>query len=106
MIRRPPRSTLFPYTTLFRSALTAHSNAELLARQAAEWQPAYVGLVNSGKGEGGKGQGPECLGEAATHPDGRIVVDAVVGAPGLEGTPAAPRAGERGAHAHQGTAAR
>src|SRR5256885_7430879 len=23
MIRRPPRSTLFPYTTLFRSALTA-----------------------------------------------------------------------------------
>src|SRR3712207_9411317 len=27
MIRRPPRSTLFPYTTLFRSALT-----QLLAR--------------------------------------------------------------------------
>src|SRR3712207_8674119 len=24
MIRRPPRSTLFPYTTLFRSALAAH----------------------------------------------------------------------------------
>src|SRR2546430_7408073 len=23
MIRRPPRSTLFPYTTLFRSAMTA-----------------------------------------------------------------------------------
>src|SRR2546427_6947811 len=67
MIRRPPRSTLFPYTTLFRSALTAHSNAELLARQAAEWQPAYVGLVNSGKGEGGRGQGPECLVEAATR---------------------------------------
>src|SRR5258708_14062950 len=26
MIRRPPRSTLFPYTTLFRSS-TAHSSA-------------------------------------------------------------------------------
>src|SRR5258708_12508788 len=25
MIRRPPRSTLFPYTTLFRSVLTAAS---------------------------------------------------------------------------------
>src|SRR5438093_9414405 len=25
MIRRPPRSTLFPYTTLFRSLLSAHS---------------------------------------------------------------------------------
>src|SRR2546430_9635551 len=24
MIRRPPRSTLFPYTTLFRSALRIH----------------------------------------------------------------------------------
>src|SRR3712207_9496167 len=24
MIRRPPRSTLFPYTTLFRSAVQAH----------------------------------------------------------------------------------
>src|SRR2546430_8440175 len=24
MIRRPPRSTLFPYTTLFRSVLLAH----------------------------------------------------------------------------------
>src|SRR2546429_4875655 len=24
MIRRPPRSTLFPYTTLFRSAVVAH----------------------------------------------------------------------------------
>src|SRR3712207_8665078 len=24
MIRRPPRSTLFPYTTLFRSAITAY----------------------------------------------------------------------------------
>src|SRR2546430_8997977 len=33
MIRRPPRSTLFPYTTLFRSELahrTAHSNAVFL----------------------------------------------------------------------------
>src|SRR5215217_9135656 len=24
MIRRPPRSTLFPYTTLFRSAIATH----------------------------------------------------------------------------------
>src|ERR1035437_10896906 len=26
MIRRPPRSTLFPYTTLFRSDLTKHAD--------------------------------------------------------------------------------
>src|SRR3989442_10811915 len=28
MIRRPPRSTLFPYTTLFRSLLSALSDAD------------------------------------------------------------------------------
>src|SRR3712207_9129919 len=27
MIRRPPRSTLFPYTTLFRSVDTAHGHS-------------------------------------------------------------------------------
>src|SRR2546430_17726116 len=35
MIRRPPRSTLFPYTTLFRSILFWH-NAQIL--------PAVVGF--------------------------------------------------------------
>src|SRR3712207_7625331 len=28
MIRRPPRSTLFPYTTLFRSGLATHRELE------------------------------------------------------------------------------
>src|SRR5476649_2303034 len=32
MIRRPPRSTLFPYTTLFRSRLLAPSLAAVTAR--------------------------------------------------------------------------
>src|SRR2546430_15501938 len=31
MIRRPPRSTLFPYTTLFRSGRRAQPRLELLA---------------------------------------------------------------------------
>src|SRR5687768_17685111 len=35
MIRRPPRSTLFPYTTLFRSWCT-HATS----RPAVAWQPA------------------------------------------------------------------
>src|SRR2546429_5359833 len=30
MIRRPPRSTLFPYTTLFRSHRLRHRNARYL----------------------------------------------------------------------------
>src|SRR2546430_4207894 len=28
MIRRPPRSTLFPYTTLFRSGVVSHQDAQ------------------------------------------------------------------------------
>src|SRR2546429_3211032 len=32
MIRRPPRSTLFPYTTLFRSARTRRASAGRAAR--------------------------------------------------------------------------
>src|SRR2546430_8371477 len=31
MIRRPPRSTLFPYTTLFRSARFGRSNLDLVS---------------------------------------------------------------------------
>src|SRR5256885_17272947 len=31
MIRRPPRSTLFPYTTLFRSGLERSPDLELIA---------------------------------------------------------------------------
>src|SRR4051794_41755691 len=36
MIRRPPRSTLFPYTTLFRSVLTDASLAFGVAKLALE----------------------------------------------------------------------
>src|SRR5258707_12052881 len=34
MIRRPPRSTLFPYTTLFRSMRHDHANRPVLRRAA------------------------------------------------------------------------
>src|SRR5690348_17635913 len=33
MIRRPPRSTLFPYTTLFRSQRDGDADGDLLAQQ-------------------------------------------------------------------------
>src|SRR5256885_17241144 len=36
MIRRPPRSTLFPYTTLFRSVLTYDVDFEEITRARAE----------------------------------------------------------------------
>src|SRR3712207_8607692 len=42
MIRRPPRSTLFPYTTLFRSPAAADAHGRLLAR-LREVRPVLVG---------------------------------------------------------------
>src|SRR5438874_2812207 len=35
MLRRPPRSTLFPYTTLFRSISVPGADARVRARRAA-----------------------------------------------------------------------
>src|SRR2546426_2701364 len=83
------------------AALTAHSNADLLERQAAEWKPAYVGLVNGGSREQGAGSGASCLVEAATRADVAIVVNGIVGAAGLEATLAALRAGKRVALANK-----
>src|SRR5688572_31579389 len=54
MIRRPPRSTLFPYTTLFRSAFR---NTALALRVAmfSHWGPAAVAF------EKAAGIGGNCL---------------------------------------------
>jgi 1-deoxy-D-xylulose-5-phosphate reductoisomerase len=89
-------------------ALTAHSNKELLAEQAKEWKPEYVGLVNGGRWEkgdvrDGAHHGAQCLVDAATHPDVQIVVNGIVGAAGLEATLAALRAGKRVALANKET---
>src|SRR5437660_1659213 len=85
------------------AALTAHSNAELLERQVAEWKPAYVGLVDGGSGERGAGSGTSCVVGAATRPGVQIVLNGIVGAAGLEATLAALAAGKRVALANKET---
>src|SRR5256885_6255964 len=50
MIRRPPRSTLFPYTTLFRSGLESGMGPELGRRIVA--QPARPGIGAGPRGLG------------------------------------------------------
>src|SRR3712207_8086137 len=50
MIRRPPRSTLFPYTTLFRSDADARDVVAALGRDAAAdrvWQIAVDALATA-----------------------------------------------------------
>src|SRR3989475_13131316 len=44
MIRRPPRSTLFPYTTLFRSRLYYSTRIELLVVVVEDGEMWVVGL--------------------------------------------------------------
>src|SRR5438034_5122802 len=58
MIRRPPRSTLFPYTTLFRSLIGGM--AALRARSRAEEVLSLVGLA---------GRSEEHTSELQSHSD-------------------------------------
>src|SRR3712207_8021600 len=53
MIRRPPRSTLFPYTTLFRSAV---ASGDLLQPPGSNARQG-----GAGAGEGGTGTGIKAL---------------------------------------------
>src|SRR3989442_11154763 len=59
MIRRPPRSTLFPYTTLFRSYLVDYLGIEDDAERSAiaEWRRGFnipIGLCHQADGEAAK----------------------------------------------------
>src|SRR2546427_8925911 len=54
MIRRPPRSTLFPYTTLFRSSDRRAPESAARARgQAADLRGAGRVLLRKGRARGG-----------------------------------------------------
>ena len=84
-------------------ALTANGNLDGLAAATAKWKPEYAGLVepNGRSLPAGWGSGAECLVEAAQHPDADIVLNAVVGAAGLDATLAALTAGKRVALANK-----
>src|SRR5256885_14284911 len=65
MIRRPPRSTLFPYTTLFRSVEPGEDRAAL-----GEQHPRYGGVLDPDPGIDLQGQ----LKDTAEHrPHGTTV---------------------------------
>jgi 1-deoxy-D-xylulose-5-phosphate reductoisomerase len=83
-------------------ALTAGRNRDEMEAQVAEWQPSYAALAGL-ESDARWPTGPDVLVEAATHPEAEIVVNAVVGAAGLEATLAALRAGKRVALANKET---
>src|SRR3712207_7880195 len=53
MIRRPPRSTLFPYTTLFRSRARAADPHLPLRRRQGRRAPSGVNPRDAARGQGG-----------------------------------------------------
>src|ERR1035441_1406346 len=79
MIRRPPRSTLFPYTTLFRSAWAGQTVGQ--PRCAWYWHPAVnrdkFKLVHYGIGD----SGATTMLRAAGWVGGIRAIDAVSSAP-------------------------
>src|SRR2546427_10265308 len=54
MIRRPPRSTLFPYTTLFRSILRLADRLSLRRRLVRESVGPGDGAERPGRGDAGQ----------------------------------------------------
>jgi 1-deoxy-D-xylulose-5-phosphate reductoisomerase len=86
------------------AALTAFSNATLLEEQAAIYHPSFVGVVRNGAAHpAGWREGAACLVEAVQRDDVAIVLNAIVGAAGLDATLAAVRAGKRVALANKET---
>jgi 1-deoxy-D-xylulose-5-phosphate reductoisomerase len=86
------------------AALTAFNNAQLLREQVDRFHPSFVGIVRNGDGPHDEWRvGPECLVEAAQRDDVDIVLNAVVGAAGLEATLAALEQGKRVALANKET---
>ena len=87
------------------AALTAFANTALLEQQVSRFRPSFIGLVQNGvPGHGAEWRtGERCLVEAATRADVDIVLNAVVGAAGLDATLAALEAGKRVALANKET---
>src|SRR5258708_21003522 len=52
MIRRPPRSTLFPYTTLFRSTMASVLGAMVANRWFTERRGVVLGLLTASSATG------------------------------------------------------
>jgi len=78
-------------------ALAAHRNESALCRQMAEWHPDVAVLVDgsAAASDANLQRGPDALLAAARHPAADIVINAVVGAAGLQATLAALLAGKR-----------
>src|SRR2546430_4189310 len=67
MIRRPPRSTLFPYTTLFRSHMKAPMLADLIMQAGIPPQELDQALVARMNGQVAQAPRPQELDRKSTR---------------------------------------
>src|SRR5260221_6093587 len=67
MIRRPPRSTLFPYTTLFRSASTVVAAAAAAAVDCKKPRREVEGMGSLGSSQLKNGRSEEHTSELQSH---------------------------------------
>src|SRR5258707_11049659 len=65
MIRRPPRSTLFPYTTLFRSGFRLRGDLDTLSRDVV--LPAVIRTAQAALLVPGEPQGDAAVGAEFVH---------------------------------------
>src|SRR6267378_8605272 len=98
MIRRPPRSTLFPYTTLFRSRPAPDPRRRLLQPTLSMDLKNRVAIVTGGA----RGIGLAIVEDLRSHGADVVIVDAGVS---ISGEPLEPRIAEQVAARMEGTAA-
>src|SRR5438034_7439813 len=67
MLRRPPRSTLFPYTTLFRSSRSWHSTGRPNGLQFRFSQGGCQAPSGALRGWHGKSEAPTCQDRKSTR---------------------------------------
>src|SRR2546430_14887226 len=95
MIRRPPRSTLFPYTTLFRSTRAPKPGVRRIVRDVVVGERRDGALRHGAQRDSGR---PACQGlrrgpETKTPPPPREPPPPLQGGPRKKNTPPAPAGG-------------
>src|SRR2546429_6705707 len=79
MIRRPPRSTLFPYTTLFRSRESAMPSFEIIAGTSVEEIGVnlkdMMGNMFQGRSKSRRLKVPDALAHLVSEEESKLVED-------------------------------
>src|SRR5258707_11288949 len=85
MIRRPPRSTLFPYTTLFRSAFDMNAGAVKQSAASPGWNRSFSVKQATALAPGIDLYAGSWNATVVKEPDGIIILEAPISGPYTQG---------------------